>query len=121
NELNGRSGTIRGRALFENSDQFLTPGSFGRLRLWAGDADAMLVPDSAIVSDQARKVVLTVGPENKVVPKIVSLGGLADGLRIIRDGLKGDEKVIIGGLANPFVRPGAPVTPVPGDIKAGMR
>ena len=121
NELNGRSGTIRGRALFENSDQFLTPGSFGRLRLWGGDVDAMLVPDSAIVADQARKVVLTVGPENKVVPKIVTLGGLADGLRVIRDGLKGDEKVIIGGLANPFVRPGAPVTPVPGEIKAGMR
>jgi RND family efflux transporter MFP subunit len=121
NELNGRSGTIRGRALFENTDQFLTPGSFGRLRLWGGDVDAMLVPDSAIVADQARKVVLTVGPENKVVPKIVTLGGLADGLRVIRDGLKGDEKVIIGGLANPFVRPGAPVTPVPGEIKAGMR
>ncbi len=121
NELNGRSGTIRGRAVFENADHFLTPGSFGRLRLWSGDVEALLVPDSAIVSDQTRKVVMTVGPENKVLPKVVSLGGLAEGLRVIRDGLKGDEKIIIGGLASPFVRPGVPVTPMLGEIKAGMR
>lgn len=121
NELNGRSGTIRGRAVFENGDQFLTSGTFGRLRLWGGEYEALLVPDSAIVSDQARKVVLTVGPDNKVVPKIVTLGGVEDGLRVIREGLTGGETVIIGGLANPFVRPGAPVTPMPGEIKPGMR
>lgn len=121
NELNGRSGTIRGRAVFENGDQFLTPGSFGRLRLWGGEYDGLLVPDSAIVSDQARKVLLTVGPDNKVVPKVVTLGGIDNGLRVIRDGLKGDEKIIIGGNANPFVRPGGTVTPMPGEIKPGMR
>lgn len=121
NELNGRSGTIRGRAVFENGDQFLTPGSFGRLRLWGGEFEGLLVPDSAIVSDQARKVLLVVGPDNKVMPKIVTLGGLDNGLRVIRDGLTGEEKVIIGGNANPFVRPGGTVTPIPGEIKPGMR
>jgi RND family efflux transporter MFP subunit len=51
NALNARSGTIRGRAVFENKDEFLTPGTFGRLRLFAGEADALLVPDTVIVSD----------------------------------------------------------------------
>ncbi|MGL4975719.1 MAG: efflux RND transporter periplasmic adaptor subunit, partial [Bosea sp. (in: a-proteobacteria)] len=68
NALNVRSGTIRGRAVFDNKDTLLTPGTFGRMRLWGGDADVLLVPDSAIVADQARKVVLTIGPENKIVP-----------------------------------------------------
>lgn len=79
------------------------------------------MPDSAIVSDQARKVLLTVGPDNKVMPKVVTLGGIDNGLRVIREGLKGDEKIIIGGNANPFVRPGGTVTPMPGEIKPGMR
>ncbi|WNJ93670.1 efflux RND transporter periplasmic adaptor subunit [Bosea sp. 685] len=117
NALNARSGTIRGRAVFENKDQFLTPGTFGRLRLFAGEADALLVPDTVIVSDQASKIVLTVGPENKVVPKPVVLGQISDGLRVIREGLAPTDKVIIGGLANPMVRPGGTVTPQPGEIK----
>ncbi|SFI02546.1 RND family efflux transporter, MFP subunit [Bosea sp. OK403] len=117
NALNARSGTIRGRAVFENKDQFLTPGTFGRLRLFAGEADALLVPDTVIVSDQASKIVMTVGPENKVVPKPVVLGQITDGLRVIREGLSPTDQVIIGGLANPMVRPGGTVTPQPGEIK----
>jgi RND family efflux transporter MFP subunit len=117
NALNARSGTIRGRAVFENKDQFLTPGTFGRLRLFAGEADALLVPDTVIVSDQASKIVLTIGPENKVVPKPVVLGQISDGLRVIREGLAPTDQVIIGGLANPMVRPGGTVTPQPGEIK----
>jgi RND family efflux transporter MFP subunit len=117
NALNARSGTIRGRAVFENKDQFLTPGTFGRLRLFGGEVDALLVPDSVIVSDQANKIVLTVGPDNKVVPKPVVLGQISDGLRVISSGLTKDDKVIVGGLANPMVRPGASVTPQPGEIK----
>jgi RND family efflux transporter MFP subunit len=117
NALNARSGTIRGRAVFENKDQFLTPGTFGRLRLFAGEADALLVPDTVIVSDQASKIVMTVGPENKVVPKPVVLGQITDGLRVIREGLTPTDQVIIGGLANPMVRPGGTVTPQPGEIK----
>lgn len=117
NALNARSGTIRGRAVFENKDQFLTPGTFGRLRLFAGEADALLVPDTVIVSDQASKIVLTVGPENKVVPKPVVLGQISGGLRVVREGLSPTDQVIIGGLANPMVRPGGTVTPQPGEIK----
>ncbi|WP_336813219.1 efflux RND transporter periplasmic adaptor subunit [Bosea sp. MMO-172] len=117
NALNARSATIRGRAVFENKDQFLTPGVFGRLRFFAGEADALLVPDTVIASDQANKIVLTVGPENKVVPKPVVLGPLSEGLRVIRSGLTAQDKVIIGGNANPMVRPGVAVTPQPGEIK----
>ncbi|TAJ30219.1 efflux RND transporter periplasmic adaptor subunit [Bosea sp. (in: a-proteobacteria)] len=117
NALNARSATIRGRAVFENKDQFLTPGVFGRLRFYAGESDALLVPDTAISSDQANKVVLTVGPENKVVPKTIVLGPLSEGLRIVRSGLTTEDKVIVGGGANPMVRPGVAVTPHPGQIK----
>jgi RND family efflux transporter MFP subunit len=117
NALNARSGTIRGRAVFDNADQFLTPGTFGRLRLFAGESDALLVPDTVIVSDQANKIVLTVGPDNKVVPKPVTLGAISEGLRVITGGLTPQDKVIIGGLANPMVRPGATVTPQPGEIR----
>ena len=55
NEINAHSGTIRGRAIFDNKDQFLTPGTFGRLRLYGGPIDALLIPDAAVVSDQAQQ------------------------------------------------------------------
>jgi RND family efflux transporter MFP subunit len=117
NQLNARSATIRGRAVFDNKDGFLAPGTFGRMRLFAGETDALLVPDSVIVSDQTRKLVMTVGPDNKVAPKPVTLGPISGGLRVIRTGLAPDDKVIINGIANPMVRPGAAVTPQPGEIK----
>lgn len=120
NALNARSGTIRGRAVFANKDQFLTPGTFGRLRIFSGEADSLLVPDTAISSDQANKIVLTVGPENKVVPKTVVLGPISEGLRVIRSGLTAQDQVIIGGNANPMVRPGVAVTPQPGEIKVAV-
>jgi RND family efflux transporter MFP subunit len=117
NEVNAHSGTIRGRALFDNKDYFFTPGTFGRLRLFGGFMDVLLVPDSAIVSDQARKILFTVGADNKVVAKPVTLGSIALGLRAVTAGLAPDDHVIIGGLANPFVRPGAVVKPMSGEIK----
>jgi RND family efflux transporter MFP subunit len=116
NVLNPRSGTIRARAVFDNADAFLTPGMFARIRLWAGQTSAMLLPDAAIVSDQARRIVLTVNGENTVVPRIITLGPLIDGLRVVRGGLEPGDRVIINGLANPFVRPGARVTPQPGEV-----
>lgn len=118
NQLNPRSGTIRGRAIFDNKDQFLTPGTFGRMRLFGGEVEAMLVPDAVIVSDQASKIVLTVGEGNKVVPKPVKLGPIVDGLRVVSSGLATTDKVIINGLANPMVRPGGIVNPQPGEIKS---
>jgi RND family efflux transporter MFP subunit len=118
NALNARSATIRTRAVFPNSDGLLTPGTFGRLRLFAGEGDALLVPDAIIVSDQANKIVLTVGADNKVVPKPVQLGAISDGLRVITKGLTPADKVIVTGIANPMVRPGVAVTPQPTEIKA---
>ena len=117
NAFNARSGTIRSRAVFENKDQFLTPGTFGRVRVYAGQVEALLVPDAVIVSDQASKIVLIVGADNKVVPKPVVLGQITDGLRVITKGLEKDDKVIINGLASPMVRPGVTVTPQAGEIK----
>jgi len=117
NAINARSSTIRGRAIFENKDQWLTPGTFGRMRLYGGEFEALLVPDSALVADQTRRVLLTVGPDNKVAPKPVTLGAIVEGLRVVRSGLSPDDRIIIQGLANPMVRPGATVSPQPGEIK----
>jgi RND family efflux transporter MFP subunit len=117
NEVNAHSGTIRGRAVFDNKDDFFAPGTFGRLRLFGGTMDLLLVPDGAVVSDQARKIVFAVGTDSKVAAKPVTLGPIALGLRAVTAGLAPDDKVIIGGLANPFVRPGAVVKPTPGEIR----
>jgi RND family efflux transporter MFP subunit len=118
NEMVARSGTIRGRAVFDNKDLLLAPGIFGRLRLYGGMQNVLLIPDDAIVSDQAQKIVMTVDAGGKVVPKPVALGSLARGLRAVTGGLSLQDKVIIGGLANPFVRPGAAVLAQPGAITA---
>ena len=121
NRLNSRSGTIRGRAVFSNEDMFLTPGTFGRARVFGGDIDALMIPDQAVSSDQASKVVMTVGPDNKIVPKPVILGPMAEGLRVITSGLSASDQVVISGIANPFVRPGAVVDPAPGEIKTAVK
>jgi RND family efflux transporter MFP subunit len=118
NQLNARSGTIRGRAIFDNKDLFLLPGTFGHLRLFGGKVAALLIPDSAIVSDQASKVVFTVTPENKIAVKQVQLGQIHEGLRVVLSGLAQNDQVVIDGLANPFVRPGVLVTPQDGIIAA---
>ncbi|MGD0107927.1 MAG: efflux RND transporter periplasmic adaptor subunit [Rhodopila sp.] len=121
NRLSSRSGTIRGRAILDNKDLFLTPGTFGRIRVFGGDIDALLIPDQAISSDQANKIVMTVGPDNKIVPKPVILGPMAEGLRVITSGLAATDQVVISGIANPFVRPGALVDPIPGDIRTAEK
>jgi membrane fusion protein, multidrug efflux system len=118
NQLNARSGTLRGRAIVDNKNQLLQPGLFGRLELWGGEANALLVPDSAIISDQTRKIVFVVGSDNVVKAQPVELGGIVEGLRVVRSGLAPKDLVIIDGLANPMMRPGAKVTPQPAQIKS---
>ncbi len=118
NQLNARSGTIRGRALFDNKDQLFVPGVFARMQLFGGDLDALLIPDGAVVSDQMRKIVFVVGEDNVVKAAPVTLGPLEEGLRVITKGLTTNDKVVIEGIANPMVRPGAKVTPKPGEVKA---
>ncbi|MEO6215452.1 MAG: efflux RND transporter periplasmic adaptor subunit [Sphingomonas sp.] len=117
NGLDQRSGTIRGRAVLANPGYFLTPGMFGNMRLAsAGKAQALLVPDSAIQTDQARKIVLTVDAQNQVAAKPVVLGPVVDGLRIIRSGLKPTDRVVIAGTQ--MAVPGAKVAPKAGRIGA---
>ena len=116
NALNAKTGTIRGRAIFENKDGFLTPGYFGRLRLYGGEGSADLVPDSAIASDQASKIVFTVADDGTVGVKRVELGPIVDGLRVIRSGLTPTDRIVIEGLQR--ARPGQKVTPEMGKIEA---
>lgn len=110
NRLDAASGTIRARAVFENKDLFLTPGLFGRVTVGASDPyKGILLPDEAIGSDQDRRVVYVVGDNNVVHLKPVRIGPKIDGYRVIRDGLAGNETVVVNGIVR--VRPGAPVTP----------
>ena len=119
NLLNPKTGTIRGRAIFENKDGLLNPGYFGRLRLFAGERPALLIPDSAIASDQARKIVFTVGDDGVVGTKVVELGPMVDGLRVVRSGLAVTDRIVIDGLQR--ARPGQKVTPEDGKVEAGAR
>lgn len=115
NAMDLGSGTIRGRALVRNPDNFLTPGMYGRMRLLGSGAyTAMLVPDAAVLADQSDKVVLVAGPGDKVQPRKVTLGPIVDGLRVVRTGLAANDRVIIEGQQR--VRPGMKVTPKPGRI-----
>jgi membrane fusion protein, multidrug efflux system len=115
NVLNTRTGTIRGRAVFDNKDGLLTPGFFGRLRLFGGESNALLIPDSAIASDQSRKIVFTVADDGTVGTKLIELGPIVDGLRVIRSGLAANDRIVIDGLQR--ARPGQKVKPEDGTIK----
>jgi RND family efflux transporter MFP subunit len=121
NAFNERSGTLRGRAILSNKDGLLTPGVFARLALYAGDVDALLIPDTAIVSDQASKIVYTVNADNVIVATAVTLGQMYEGLRVITAGLKPNDKVVIEGVANPAIRPGTKVAPTAGTIKVSEK
>jgi multidrug efflux system membrane fusion protein len=114
NVLNTRTGTIRGRAVFDNKDGLLTPGFFGRLRLFGGESNALLIPDTAIASDQSRKIVFTVADDGTVGTKLVELGPIVDGLRLIRSGLAASDRIVIDGLQR--ARPGQKVKPEDGMI-----
>jgi len=110
NVIDRASGTIRGRAQFANADNLFTPGMFARVQV-PGSAPypALLVPDAAIGTEQARKFVLIVGSDGTVSQKYVTLGDVVDDLRVIKSGLAGDDLVIVNGLMR--ARPGAKVTP----------
>jgi RND family efflux transporter MFP subunit len=110
NQLNPQTGTIRGRAVFDNKDRLFTPGLFARLQLvGTGTYRATLMPDQAIGTDQDRKFALVVTADNKVEYRGITLGPMIDGLRVVKDGLKDGEKVVVNGLQR--VRPGIVVAP----------
>lgn len=117
NGIDPASGTIRGRAVIANPDHFLTPGMFGNMRLSGGAPHpALLVPDSALVSDQARKVLLVVQPDGTVAAKPVQPGAVVDGLRIIRGGIDAKDRIVISGMQ--LAQPGTTVNIRAGKIEA---
>jgi RND family efflux transporter MFP subunit len=112
NVIDRDTGTIRGRAQFSNSDGLFTPGMFARVQV-PGSApyQALLVDDSAIATEQARKYVLVLGADDVVTQRYVILGDVVDDLRVIKSGLAPDDRVIVKGVTR--ARPGAKVTPQP--------
>ncbi|MRW88689.1 efflux RND transporter periplasmic adaptor subunit [Duganella sp. FT80W] len=111
NQLDVRSGSVRMRATLANADGVLVPGLFARVQL-AGSTGAkstLLINDRAVNTDQNRKFVFVVDKDNKAEYRPVTLGQQVDGLRIVRDGLKPGEKIVVNGLQR--VKPGAPITP----------
>jgi multidrug efflux system membrane fusion protein len=111
NQLDSATGTIRGRAVFRNTDGQLTPGLFVRLRL-AGTQSyrGRLIQDRAVGTDLSKKFVYVVGANNQIEYRSVTLGPLIDGLRVVRNGVEAGESVVVNGLQR--IRPGAQVTPV---------
>ena len=110
NVIDRSSGTIRGRASFSNPNSLFTPGMFARIRVPGSPVyNALLVPDSAIGSEQIRKFVMVVGADNAVTNRYVTLGQLSDGLRVVKEGLTADDRVIVNGLMR--ARSGQKVTP----------
>lgn len=116
NAVSTGSGTVRLRAIVPNPDGFLKPGMFGHVRV-AGTQPyrALLVPETAIVTDAARKVVYTVRKDGTVAAKPVDLGPLMGDLRVVRSGIAPNDRVVISGLQR--AQPGQKVQPRPGRIE----
>jgi RND family efflux transporter MFP subunit len=110
NQVNPKTGTLRARGVFPNTDGALSPGFFARLRMPVSPPhQALLVGERALDNDQGQKVVYVVDKDDKVISRAVRMGALHDGLREVTDGLRPGERVIVNGLQQ--VRPGATVEP----------
>jgi multidrug efflux system membrane fusion protein len=110
NRLNVSTGTLHARALVANHDLSILPGQFGRVRLLGSSPyEALLLPDTAIATDQSRKIVFVVKDDDTVEARTVVLGPLDQGLRVVREGLKPEDRVIVHGLQR--ARVGAKVNP----------
>src|SRR6202023_1811873 len=110
NRLDISTGTLRGRAVVENHDLSILPGQFARVRvIGSAPYEALLLPDTAIATDQSRKIVFVVKDDDTVEARPVVLGPLDEGLRVIREGLKAEDRVIVDGLQR--ARVGAKVSP----------
>ncbi|HZW11580.1 MAG TPA: efflux RND transporter periplasmic adaptor subunit [Noviherbaspirillum sp.] len=113
NRVDPATGSVRMRAVFKNADSALAPGLFARVQLASGDGNggatnAALINDRAVGTDQNRKFVYVVNGEGKAEYRPVKLGPVVDGLRVVREGVKPGETIVVNGLQR--VRPGAPVT-----------
>src|SRR5467141_3580322 len=110
NQVSSSTGTIRLRATFANKNLALTPGLFARIRLQGGGAQTgCLARDEAVITDLNQKYVFVLGKDNTLVYRPVKLGPIAEGLRVVRDGLHEGDTIVVSGLQR--VRPGATVTP----------
>jgi multidrug efflux system membrane fusion protein len=108
NRLNPNTGSILLRAVFPNDNGVIVPGLFARIRIPVSERHpVMLITERAIGTDQSQKYVLTLTPTNTLAYQSVKLGPVIDGKRIVRDGLQGNEKIVVNGLQR--VRPGMPV------------
>jgi membrane fusion protein, multidrug efflux system len=108
NRLDPQTGTLRARALIDNSKGLLTPGLFVRVQLKGrGPYPALLIPDEAIGTDQSKKFVMVVDKEGLAQRRFITTGRLYDGLRTVEEGLTPEDRVIVGGMMR--VRPGMPV------------
>jgi RND family efflux transporter MFP subunit len=120
NRVDPNTGTLKVRAVLPNpvvvnDDRLFGPGLFVRIRLPLGEPHpALLVSERAVGTDQGQKFVYVVNDKNEVALQPVTLGQAHDGLRVVTDGLKGGEKIVVTGLQR--VRPGAAVKPVPGEM-----
>jgi len=115
NRLDVSTGTLRSRAIIPNHDLSILPGQFGRVRLIGSSPyEALLLPDTAIATDQSRKIVFVVKDDDTVEARAVELGPLDEGLRVIRTGLRPEDRVIIDGIQR--ARVGAKVSPNKGEI-----
>jgi RND family efflux transporter MFP subunit len=112
NRLDISTGTLRSRAVIPNKDLSILPGQFGRVRvIGSAPYEALLITDSAIATDQSRRIVFVVRQDDTVEARPVMLGPLDDGLRVIREGLKAEDRVIVDGIQR--ARVGAKVNPHP--------
>ncbi len=111
NVIDRSTGTIRGRAVIANPKEVFTPGMFARVRVpGTSPYEALLVPDTAVGTEQARRFVMVIDDQDTARPKYVTLGQVTkDGLRAIRDGLGPDDRVVVSGLMQ--ARPGQKVKP----------
>jgi RND family efflux transporter MFP subunit len=110
NQLNPQTGTIRARAVLQNKDGQFTPGLFARVQLLgSGEYSAILIEDRAVNTDQSQKYVLVLGAKDTIEYRKVTLGRVIDGLRIVRQGLKAGDVIVVNGAQR--VHPGVTVTP----------
>lgn len=118
NKVDARSGTVRVRATFANSDGHLIPGQFARLRLGQARPEKLLLVDErAIGTDQDKKFVLVLSPDSRAEFRAISVGKAVDGLRIVTSGLSGGERIVVNGLQR--IRPGTLLRPEP--VAMGLR
>lgn len=115
NKIDPATGTLQIRGKFPNANGLLLPGMFVRVRVPTSQPyDALLIADQAVISDQGLKFVYVVTADKKANQVRVTLGPLVDGLRVVREGLKPDDEVVVDGIVK--VRPGAPLAPESGNM-----